>query len=75
MSFCMKCGTENAQEWIGFYSSETGEKLYRDICPNACAHGDHKWECVKTRLWQRFFLGCRERCKLCHVERWYWTPD
>jgi hypothetical protein len=68
MSFCIKCGTENAQEWTGFYSSETGEKVYRDICPKACAHGDHAWQDVRRPFWRELVYGRLYRCERCQTE-------
>lgn len=63
MLYCYKCGKECILEWEGTYNNRTGEKTMRQICPDECKHGDHKYADKLPTLWESF-TG-KDRCLRC----------
>jgi hypothetical protein len=44
MTYCTKCGAEEKLEWTGYFNKQTGEKVYRNVCPSdPCGHTGCEW--------------------------------
>jgi len=50
-NFCRVCGAKSKDEWMGFYSPETGEKIMRSVCSENRCHTGHDEQRIKGFQW------------------------
>lgn len=70
MKYCQHCGAKKNKVESGQFNEDTGEKLYKYICPNnKCTisycldnFGNHDWP--KSSIFSVWILG-EEICKRC----------
>lgn len=64
MNYCQQCGAEMTKEWRFQYDSQTGEKVYSEVCSREpCDHGRHLENFQEDETWLDILFG--KRCKKC----------
>lgn len=66
--YCETCGDKCVEEWTGWFSSETGNKVYRMICSNnPCEHSGHVERIIRGQ-WYVLWMSLL-KCQRCGRER------
>ena len=64
--FCRECGAKSTEEWTGYYSPETGEKITISVCSQNRCHTSH------DERPQPLFARGDWKCSRCgHIGHWY----